>query len=363
MFVALLDGTWERRGGTRCRPASTPSSTVELRRRPRDAARVPLGGRERRRASCGRSTRTRSSSGPNTGIWVVADGLGGHPTAKSRAAWSATRSPNWCPTRPSTGRSTLARQRLQMVNDTCCGPATRAAVAERSASTVVVLLARGAAAPSSGRATAACTGCGPGALEQLTRDHSRRGHRGGRRPGAIERHHPRGRRAAGPGGGPAPRRHRPRRPVSPLFRRPDAQRARRAASRSGWRATTCRRPWLASSPRLEAGAPDNVTVLIAEAATGVPARRAAGARRRGSDPGDAAEPRFLTWDLPVKSVECRHRHHASRPVACAGGSTGAPGSAGCRRSGHGRSAVLALISVAGDPVRGSSPRLVERSPR
>ena len=143
-FAALLDGSWaQHRWRAGCRRVSTrarPCDTARRRDGSRSAFRSAAASDVGRRA---RSTRTRSSSGRRSGSGRWPTGSAAIATARSPAAWCATR---WRTVARPQFEETIeaARQRLQQVNEHLLRTGTRVTLADRSASTVVVLLVRGA---------------------------------------------------------------------------------------------------------------------------------------------------------------------------------------------------------------------------
>ena len=95
-------------------------------------------------AWCARSTRTHSSNGRRSASWAVADGLGGHRDGEVASRMVCDALAELVPDPTFDGTIEAARQRLQSVNDYLLRTGTHATLADRSASTVVVLLVRGA---------------------------------------------------------------------------------------------------------------------------------------------------------------------------------------------------------------------------
>ena len=80
---------------------------------------------------------------PEVGVWAVADGLGGHRAGEVASHMVCDALADLVPDPSFEGTIDAARQRLQQVNEHLLRTGTRVALADRSASTVVVLLVRG----------------------------------------------------------------------------------------------------------------------------------------------------------------------------------------------------------------------------
>lgn len=106
------------------------------------------------------------------GLWAVADGLGGHRDGDiaSRMVCDALADVNPQPSFADT--IAAARQRLIQVNDQLLRERAHGPLAERSASTVVVLLARGSGGAMLWAGDSRVYRCRGGQLERLTCDHS-----------------------------------------------------------------------------------------------------------------------------------------------------------------------------------------------
>ena len=106
------------------------------------------------------------------GIWAVADGLGGHRDGEvaSRMVCDAISELALDPTFD--GTVEVARQRLQLVNEYLLRSGTGSTLADRSASTVVVLLVRGVSSAILWAGDSRVYRCRSGRLECMTRDHS-----------------------------------------------------------------------------------------------------------------------------------------------------------------------------------------------
>ena len=157
---------------------ATPGRSCRHRRHGGDAGRkrraggLPIGGGQR----CGARPENqrglvtwsgrKSVSGRSPMVWADT------ATEKWRAAWSAMRWPNWF-RNPTFDRTIEAvRHRLQAVNDYLLRTGTHAALADRSASTVVALLVRGNNCAVLWAGDSRVYRWRSGKLERLTRDHS-----------------------------------------------------------------------------------------------------------------------------------------------------------------------------------------------
>jgi type VI secretion system ImpM family protein len=170
-FGALLDGDW---GESRWRAVS---------------ARVDLGATMDMRVEDARTFAYRSSAASDVGkvretnedafveraevgIWAVADGLGGHRAGEVASHMVCDALAELVPHPTFDGTIDAARQRLQLVNEHLLRTGARAAMADRSASTVVVLLVRGMNCAILWAGDSRVYRWRDGRLERMTRDHS-----------------------------------------------------------------------------------------------------------------------------------------------------------------------------------------------
>jgi serine/threonine protein phosphatase PrpC len=109
---------------------------------------------------------------PEIGIWVVADGLGGHRDGQVASRMVCDSLANLPPGPSFEATIETARERIHEVNEHLLRTSTRAVVTDRSASTVVVLLLRGTRCAVLWAGDSRVYRWRTGRLERLTRDHS-----------------------------------------------------------------------------------------------------------------------------------------------------------------------------------------------
>ena len=170
-FVALLDGQWSQSGWRPVAARVDSGATLEM----RIESVEPVGFRSAAASDVGLVRKINEDSfleRSEVGIWAVADGLGGHRDGEVASRMVCDALAELVP--DSTFERTIesARQRLQSVNDYLLRSGTHNTLADRSASTVVALLVRGANLAVLWAGDSRVYRWRPGKLERLTRDHS-----------------------------------------------------------------------------------------------------------------------------------------------------------------------------------------------
>jgi type VI secretion system protein ImpM len=170
-FGALLDGSWAQ---YRWRPVPASvdtNATVDM--RVEDT--TPVGFRSAAASDVGLAREINEDAfveRPEVGIWAVADGLGGHRAGEVASHMVCDALAELSPDPSFEGTIDAARQRLQLVNEHLLRTATRATLVDRSASTVVVLLVRGMSCAILWAGDSRVYRWRSGRLERLTHDHS-----------------------------------------------------------------------------------------------------------------------------------------------------------------------------------------------
>ena len=180
-FAALLDGLWQQ---NRWRPVP---ARVDRDTAPGDLAALeaPLNYRSAGASDVGRIREVNQDSfleRPEFGVWVVADGLGGHSDGEHASRMVCDALADFMPGNTFEDTIAAARSRMQDVNDDLLLGASRSLLGERSLSTVVALLVRGEQCAVLWAGDSRVYRWRAGRLEQLTRDHSvtEEGRRGAR---------------------------------------------------------------------------------------------------------------------------------------------------------------------------------------
>jgi type VI secretion system protein ImpM len=173
-FGAMLDGSWGQNKWRQIPARIDSGATIELRM---DEALVtgPVGFRSAAASDVGLARETNEDAfieRPEVGVWAVADGLGGHRAGEVASHMVCDALAELVPDPTFEGTIDAARERLQQVNEHLLRTGTRLALADRSASTVVVLLVRGMSCAILWAGDSRVYRWRSGRLERLTRDHS-----------------------------------------------------------------------------------------------------------------------------------------------------------------------------------------------
>lgn len=171
-FGALLDGTWARHAW-HVGPAAVPT-----RPGPFAAAATtptPFYMRSGAATDVGRIRSVNQDAfleRPEAGLWVVADGLGGHTNGEVASRAVCDSLADLQPSASIEEMATGVARRLQDVNTHLLQTATRSLIADTCCSTVVVLVVRGSRLAVLWAGDSRVYRWRAGALEQLTTDHS-----------------------------------------------------------------------------------------------------------------------------------------------------------------------------------------------
>jgi type VI secretion system protein ImpM len=172
-WAALLDGAW-----TRHRWQQAPAR-VERRDTADDvlpvAPATPFRVRSAAATNVGRVRRINQDAfveRPEVGLWVVADGLGGHSDGEVASRMVCDALTDFVPDGSLEYVVEAVGQRLQQVNEHLLRTATRSLLADRCGSTVVTLVVRGDRLAVVWAGDSRAYRWREGRLEQLTRDHA-----------------------------------------------------------------------------------------------------------------------------------------------------------------------------------------------
>jgi type VI secretion system protein ImpM len=173
-FGALLDGSWALNRWSVAPARIDSGATIELRMEEAPPA-GPVGFRSAAASDVGLTREINEDAfieRPDAGVWAVADGLGGHRAGEVASHMVCDTLADLVPDPTFEGTIDTVRQRLQMVNEHLLRTGTRVTLADRSASTVVVLLVRGIHCAILWAGDSRVYRFRAGRLERLTRDHS-----------------------------------------------------------------------------------------------------------------------------------------------------------------------------------------------
>jgi type VI secretion system protein ImpM len=171
-FAALLEGGWERREWRAVSAYSDADASLD------DTLVDDIAPPRFRSAAATDIGRVRGTNQdafverPDVGIWGVADGLGGHRDGDVASHMVCDALADVVPAAGFEDTIDLARGRIQQVNEHLVRAASRSRHAVHSGSTVVTLLARGSRCAVLWAGDSRVYRWRSGRLEQLTRDHS-----------------------------------------------------------------------------------------------------------------------------------------------------------------------------------------------
>jgi type VI secretion system protein ImpM len=169
MFAAFLDGSWNEHRWWSVSAAIDPS--VEQ----AETESMPLRFRSAGRTDVGKAREINQDAfveRPEAGLWAVADGLGGHRDGEVASKMVCDALADFQPNASFDDMIEGARQRIVEVNEHLLRASRRSPLPERSGSTVVMLLVRGTSVAILWAGDSRVYRWRSGRLEQLTHDHS-----------------------------------------------------------------------------------------------------------------------------------------------------------------------------------------------
>ena len=171
-FAALLDGLWQQ---NRWQPVTARVGRTTGGRDALSLVEPALNYRSAAATDVGRVRQVNQDSlleRSEFGLWVVADGLGGHSNGEHASRMVCDAFADFTPSSSFDDTVAAARARMQEVNDALLLGAGRSLLGDRSLSTVVALLVRGAQCAVLWAGDSRAYRWRSGRLDQLTRDHS-----------------------------------------------------------------------------------------------------------------------------------------------------------------------------------------------
>lgn len=171
-FAALLDGAWAQYGWP-----SVPARVERARvlQEPLDDQSTRLCFRSAAASDVGRVRQINQDAfveRPELGVWAVADGLGGHSDGEVASRMVCDALADFAPVSSFDDTIDGVRMRMSQVNEHLLRTATRSLLADRCGSTVVTLLVRGAHLAVLWAGDSRVYRWRMGRLDHLTRDHS-----------------------------------------------------------------------------------------------------------------------------------------------------------------------------------------------